>query len=269
MRLRAISNTSASGGKSLNSETIILRTTVATVAAIAGALAGATSASHRRIGLPLLVHAAAGVLLAVTFFDILPDAKAHLSWSQLVLATASGTVLFAFITRYVSQMCPACSSDAHRSSAAIHEPPIWILMLALGVHSTMDGLAIATADSLSHSGDLAILLGVAVHKIPEGLALCLLLIAGGYSPLKAFIASCVVESATMLGGLLGISLLAHAPVLTLSLLFAHIGGGFVFLVSTTFAPHLKDRTRSLRRSVAIPAIAGFATTAVILLSLKG
>ena len=253
----------------MNSETIILRTTVATAAAIAGAFAGATSASHRRIGLPLLVHAAAGVLLAVTFFDIFPDAKAHLSWPQLILAAGSGIILFALITRYVSQICPACSSEGHHGSAAIHEPPIWILMLALAVHSTMDGLVIATADSLSHSGDFGILLGVAVHKIPEGLALCLLLIAGGYAPLKAFIASCIVESATMFGGLLGISVLAHAPVLTLSLLFAHIGGGFVFLVSTTFAPHFKNRSRTVSRSVAVPAIAGFATTAILLLSLKG
>jgi hypothetical protein len=42
-----------------------------------------------------------GTLLAVTLFDVLPDAKQFLAWPTLLLAIASGYLLLWIIGKYV------------------------------------------------------------------------------------------------------------------------------------------------------------------------
>ena len=61
--------------------------------------------------LTTLVYCAAGVLLAVTLFDILPEAKSELAWTAFALAVASGFGLFWLISHYVAHLCPACSTS--------------------------------------------------------------------------------------------------------------------------------------------------------------
>ena len=55
-------------------------------------------------------------------------------------------------------------------------------MIAMGVHSTMDGLALAIGKEAGMSAglDSSMLLAICVHKVPEGLALCALLLAAGF-----------------------------------------------------------------------------------------
>ena len=86
--------------------TALLQPAVATLFAFVGIGIGV---GLRRIALhrlSLLVAAAMGVLLAVTIFDVLPDAKQLLPWPALLLACASGYLLLWVIGRYVIPRLP-------------------------------------------------------------------------------------------------------------------------------------------------------------------
>ena len=56
-----------------------------------------------------------------------------------------------------------------------------LLMAALAVHSTLDGVAVAVGDPTSGHAGPTMLLAVSLHKLPEGLALALLLLGAGYA----------------------------------------------------------------------------------------
>jgi len=91
---------------------IIVRLALATLCAILGGLVavGLRRSASRRL-LPL-VFIALGTLLAVTLFDVLPDAKESLNWPLFLIAAASGYLLFAVISRYLYSICPACAAPS-------------------------------------------------------------------------------------------------------------------------------------------------------------
>src|SRR6266568_4671586 len=106
-----------------------------------GALGTSVGTSHKR--LCALISLGAGTLLGVTVFAILPECWEALTWWGLVLAMASGYLLFAVISKYVYHVCPACAAS-HFDQATTHRfsEIASAMVIALAIHSTMDGVAL-------------------------------------------------------------------------------------------------------------------------------
>lgn len=195
-----------------------------------GGISSMVAVSHRR--LCRLISLAAGTLLGVTLFIIIPECYEALSPWQLSIALISGYAVFFLISRYVFHVCPACAAS-HFDEAATHRfsEIATAMVIALGLHSTLDGLALALGKEaeLLGSVDLSLLLAICVHKIPEGLALGALLLASGLSRWRALGWVAAVESTTLLGGVLGLWALPQVDGVWMDLILAHVGGGFIFL----------------------------------------
>ncbi len=252
---------------------LLLRTTIAMLIAFGGGALGVflgKMAPHR---LNLLVYAAMGALLAVTAFDILPDAKALLSWPPFLLATASGYGLFWALGRYVSHVCPACSISAFdKATTERLGQNVLLLMIALSLHSAMDGMAVAVGDRVAGHPDFTLLFAVSFHKLPEGLALALLLLGAGYSRRAALLWTFAIESTTEMGALVGVLGLRHVSLVHLGLVFAHVGGGFIYLIVTTLGLFSLPRSRHSPSPFVLPLVASsgaaFALTASLMLLLR-
>src|ERR1700732_4773354 len=184
-------------------QSVILPPAVATLLPFAGVALGVALRKIALHRLSLLVAAAMGTLLAVTLFDVLPDAKQFLKWPTLLLACASGYLLFWMVGKYVYHVGPACAvNDLEQANPQLEQTAV-MLMVALGLHCTMDGLGIALGDNLLGHPDVGLVAGISIHKIPEGLALILLLLGAGIDRKKAIIWALGVESLTVAGGVLG------------------------------------------------------------------
>ena len=174
---------------------LLLRSTLATLIAFGGGALGVALGQVAPRRLTLLVYAAMGALLAVTVFDVLPDAKSLLSWPAFLLASASGYALFWALGKYVYHLCPACSVGAFdQATTARLGQTVVLLMIALGLHSAMDGVAVVVGDTVAGRPNLAVLLAVSFHKFPEGLALALLLLGAGYGRRTALLWTLGIES---------------------------------------------------------------------------
>jgi ZIP family zinc transporter len=226
-----------------------------------------------------LIFIALGTLLAVTLFDVLPDAKENLSWPAFLIAAVTGYALFWLISRYLFNICPACAfgslPDPSAHSVDEYDPTVqrarslvWLLTAALAIHCTLDGLAVVVGDDLARGSDLAILLAVIVHKLPEGMALALYLMSAGQTPSKSLLWTSLVELTTLVGGLAGAHVLTPQSTMWLSLLFAHVGGGFLYLVVSTISSVGDSRART-NRPIVIGGGVAFTITSVLLLSLRG
>jgi zinc transporter ZupT len=213
------------------STAIMLRVLLAwTLAVAGGGLSVLFGLSHRR--LCALISLAAGTLFGVTIFSVVPEAAAAMKWWGLVLALGSGYAAFFLISRYVYHVCPACAAS-HFDEAATHRfsEIATALIIALAVHSTMDGVALAAGHEASGEMDLSMLLAVCAHKVPEGLALGALLLGAGSKRENALAWVAAVEATTILGGVIGLTFLRGASVFWLDAVLAHVGGGFLFLAA--------------------------------------
>src|SRR3984893_18392050 len=101
--------------KIMNGQITLWQVVAAYVFALAG---GSISTSLHLAHKPLcaLISLAAGTLLGVTIFDILPESLSACPWWTITLAAATVYALFFLISKYVHHVCPACAAshfDAH------------------------------------------------------------------------------------------------------------------------------------------------------------
>src|SRR5262249_56879677 len=71
--------------------------------------------------------------------------------------------------------------------------------------------------------------GVWIHKVAEGLGLGSLLIGAGLHRTAALGWVAAVESTTLIGGAVAYFFLTNVSTFWLSLIMAHVGGGFIYL----------------------------------------
>ncbi len=207
------------------------------VAAYVFALAGGSiSATLRLEHKPLcaLISFAAGTLLGVTLFAILPESLSNNIWWAVALAAASGYALFFFISKYVHHVCPACAASHFDADTTRHFSDIaTALIIALAIHSTTDGLALGIQQEApaTDATKWSLFSALCIHKVPEGLALGSLLIGAGLRRSGALGWVAAVEATTLLGGVIGIFFVAKVSTFWLGLIMAHVGGGFFYLAA--------------------------------------
>ena len=207
------------------------------VAAYVFALAGGSiSATLRLEHKPLcaLISFAAGTLLGVTLFAILPESLSNNIWWAVALAAASGYALFFFISKYVHHVCPACAASHFDADTTRHFSDIaTALIIALAIHSTTDGLALGIQQGApaTDATKWSLFSALCIHKVPEGLALGSLLIGAGLRRSGALGWVAAVEATTLLGGVIGIFFVAKVSTFWLGLIMAHVGGGFFYLAA--------------------------------------
>src|SRR5213594_4232890 len=205
------------------------------VAAYIFALAGgwiSTSLQLAHKQLCALISFAAGTLLAVTIFAILPESFGASSWWVVLIAVASGYALFFFISKHVHHVCPACAASHFDAAAARHFSEIATgLVIALAIHSATDGVALGIQREAPtmEATKWSLFSALCIHKLPEGLALGSLLIGAGLHRSAALGWVAAVEATTLFGGVIGYFFLANISTFWLGLIMAHVGGGFIYL----------------------------------------
>jgi zinc transporter ZupT len=201
----------------------------ATAVAWTGALVAAlVRESGGRLVRPLVYLALLFFGLSAVF-DILPESKAALSWPTFVAAAGTGYLVFALVGRYVAPICPACAMRrVERDHHHAHGGGLWLLAMVLGLHCFLDGLGLSAASAVGASFGWRVFAAIAVHKLPEGFALGLMLMVGSHSASRALAWTAAIETATIAGAQAG-AVWVHASGFWLSLVLAQIGGSFLYL----------------------------------------
>ncbi len=219
--------------KIMNGQVTLWQVLAAYVFALAG---GSISTSLHLAHKPLcaLISFAAGTLLGVTLFAILPESLGDSPGWAVAIAAATGYALFFFISKYIHHVCPACAASHFDADATRHFSEIAIaLVVALAIHSTTDGLALGIQQEApaTDATKWSLFAALCIHKVPEGLALGSLLIGAGLQRSGALGWVATVEATTLLGGVIGYFFLAKVSTFWLGLIIAHVGGGFFYLAA--------------------------------------
>ncbi len=201
---------------------------LATSIGIAGAGLGVSSAASapRKI-----VPFSGGLLIGIALFGVLPDLAEHRSWTVGAGLLAAAVLAFSLFGRYVYPICPSCShTHDHEHCATVLHGFALPLIAAASLHAFLDGLGIA-ASGESGAGGLATALafGVALHKVPEGIALGIMLRSSVRSRAGAFAWCAVAEAATMLGAVFESAVTGRLGSAWVLYALALAGGSFTYL----------------------------------------
>lgn len=150
-------------------------------------IAGGVFLGQSRTPSAHLAAAGGGLLSGISLFWLLPEIAAESGWIAAVLLVGFGCAVLWVLEHSLNH-------GGHQHHDGIAGP----LLAATAVHSFLDGWSIQvfSAGTLAR---VAVPLGLALHKVPEGLALGLLIRKSISSPWKAFTAACSVEALTLAG----------------------------------------------------------------------
>ena len=223
-----------------------------TALACAGVLAGIFLSPTRKLS-GHLAAAGGGMLLGIAVFWLAPEMKALTGWTSLP-ATVIACAAIVGLDRLLVH-------SGHSPRQGVIVP----LLLATAAHSFVDGWSLR-AFATQPLTDVAVPVGLALHKIPEGAALGWVARHLSWSPWAAALVCFAVEGVTLAGAWIepradrsGIA--AFGPWWTAGVL-AVISGSFLFLAIHAILPAWK------RPSVVLAFLASlFAMAAVSMLRL--
>ncbi len=207
-----------------------------------------------------------GVLVGVAILFVLPEMAGFWNWATALAWIAAGFGILWLADRYLYPVCPSCSHahghdpdhDHDHCATALHGfgPP---LLIAASLHAALDGWSVVAADGTTGLGP-AFVLAVAIHKIPEGIALGVIARAALDSRRAALWWSVTAELMTLVGAGLEIVLARFLGDSVVHVLLAIAAGAFVYL--GVHAVHGEWEKRGAGAAV-YPALAGLAGLGVL------
>ncbi|HVZ12518.1 MAG TPA: ZIP family metal transporter [Patescibacteria group bacterium] len=148
--------------------------------------AGGLFALKNKSKLHYIMSFTAGVLLAVCFFDIMPEAfemvvERHLDVTQMLIATVIGFLVFHVLEKTI------IIHHAHEDEYASHKHPSIGILGASGLsfHSFLDGVGIGLGFQVNPHVGLLIAFAVIAHDFSDGLNTVTLLLTNKNSNKRA------------------------------------------------------------------------------------
>jgi len=207
---------------------------------LAGAVAGIWLEHRPRISRGILLLSG-GLLVGISLALVAPELAERYGWVGGLLWMALGFAALWGIDHYVYPLCPSCS-HSHDHRACVHPLHGFAvpLILASSLHSFMDGWSLMTSQAeASRTFQLAFLVGIAVHKAPEGLALGAILRASMASLRRVMAGALAAQFMTIVGGVAALGISPWAGAKWSGVMLGLAGGTFLYLGYHTLEAELK------------------------------
>src|SRR6266571_1014112 len=167
------------------------------VFAALGNVGGALAVSHRMVrGLLVIEHAVAfgaGFMLAVAIIEILPEAFVRSGPAAPLL------VLAGYLAVHLTQHTVTPHFHFGEETHAVNRVAGTSALVGLLLHTFFDGVAIASAFLVRPALGVMVFIAIFLHKLPEGVTVSSLMMAGGRSGGQAIGAAAMLGAATLAG----------------------------------------------------------------------
>jgi ZIP family zinc transporter len=230
--------------------------------AFASALIGGWLAMRAVRFVGVIIAAGAGIRIGAAFFDLIPESISHLgSMDRAMVAIAAGFLAFYAVDKVTSLHVGHETASELDHETATHQHIGIIGATGMGIHSFLDGVALAAA--LAVGGGLGVIIAtvVVVHRFSDGIGVVSFLLASRAPAETAWRWVLLVAAAPVAGVLLG-SILT-VPDAVLGAVLGFFAGFFLYVGAAELLPEAHRRGSS--RAVVAATLGG--AVAIYLFSL--
>ena len=212
---------------------------------------------------------AGGVMVSIVLIELIPEAIEFSNVWVAVLGLALGALMVMILNNFMDKITKKedSTSKLHETYAEFfHSSEIIdsgkrsmlrsgiIMLVAIALHNIPEGLAMGAAGYHDAALGLTIAIMIGLHNIPEGMAISAPLISGGFSKLKTLILVMLTGATTVVGAVAGV-LIGGISDLALALSFSIAGGAMLYVVFGEILPQSivtnKDRVPTVFALVGI------------------
>ncbi|MDI9480867.1 MAG: ZIP family metal transporter [Bacillota bacterium] len=186
--------------------------------------------------LAVFLGLASGVMVAVVVFDMLPSALAYAGFGSTIKGVAGGFLILYLFDRFAFEKLSQGDTLIGLG---------YLIMLGIAMHDLPEGMAIALGHEMKDRTGMVIALGIGVHNIPEGMAIAAPLIMGGVRRFRILIQTALIGLITPLGTILGREVVLKLPFM-LPLMLGLASGIMLYLVLFQLWPQASVQNRHTR-----------------------
>lgn len=213
-----------------------------------GGLIGVNLKSNSNKFLGFILSFASGLMMAIICFDLLPEAMEIASLAVILLGILLGILTMIICDTFVKEKF----SNKKEMNSLLRTGII--ISIGLALHNIPEGLAIGTGFQASINLGLSLAIVIAIHDVPEGISMAVPMKKGGMSKEKVIFYVIMSGISTGIGALVGhlVGGISESIIAT-SLSFA--AGAMLYIVSGELTPEANNMYKG--RMNAIGNILGF------------
>ena len=184
--------------------------------------------------LSFILEFAAGLMTAITCFNLIPESIKLTNISLTVPGILLGILMMIFTSKSVdnSKIIKSKNTKNNLFKSGI------IIALGIAIHNLPEGLAIGAGFCSSESLGFSLALTIAIHDIPEGISVALPLKSSGFSKTKSIFITALSGLTTGLGALIG-AIFSQVNSIFIGLSLSFASGAMLYIISCELIPESK------------------------------
>jgi len=212
-------------------KTVILLLIISVIGPILGAALGIIHYPSKRFMFNILAFAA-GVMLAISFFNLIPQSILFSSTIIAVIGVALGAILMYIIDKLIPHIHPEMNLDKNKDKdfCNVNKSSKYI-NTALFIHNLPEGMVIALGTITNSIMGIIIAIAITVQKIPEGICTAAPTYYCNKKRFKSFLIACSTLIPLLVGFLIAYFLYQTLSQTIIGLIIG-ITAGFMIYIST-------------------------------------
>ena len=214
----------------------------------------------------IFLSLAGGVMVSIVLLELIPEAVEYSNAGVAVVGLILGALMVMVLNNIMDRISKTHKSKLHESyTDFFHSNELVdskksmfrsgiIMLIAIALHNIPEGLAMGAAGYHDAALGLTIAIMIGLHNVPEGMAVSAPLISGGLSKIKAVVLVALIGATTVLGAVAGV-FIGGISDMALALSFAIAGGAMLYVVFGEILPQAivtnKDRMPTIFAMIGI------------------
>jgi len=177
---------------------------------------------------------AAGVMLAISFLELIPESIKFSSVAGCIAGIAAGSLVMFGLDKLIPHIHPElCSQE---QGCNLKRTSVYLL-LGIFLHNFPEGMAIAAGGVTGVKASLSIALAIGIHNIPEGICTSAPYYHATGKRLRAFLLSSATALPVLAGYLAGRYLFRAITPLAIGMIIAATAGIMIYITEDELIPN--------------------------------
>lgn len=217
--------------------TAVLGLFFGTIGTTIGGIIGCSLKSQSNKFLSFILSFAAGLMMAVICFDLIPEALGLSQITEVIIGIVLGIIVMIFgdlIVDKIFSKKPILNQNTNKVSNNLLKTGI-IVSIGLAIHNIPEGLAIGSGFEASLKLGFSLAIAICFHDIPEGISMALPMKNGGMKAYKIMFYVILSGIATGVGALIG-SIVGKISEQIIAIALSFAAGAMLYIVSGELIP---------------------------------